>query len=393
MKFASTPFTRLLSVCAALLLLTSACAGDEIKDPAPSTTNNGVNNGSMNNGSMNNGSMNNGQNNGMSCDGCMTARGFCDPGKTATACGAGGGLCKACQGGQDCDDSGQCVDPPECTPANCTGCCDAAGKCQTGKNPMACGATGLGCEKCPEGASCPEGACVLPCGPDNCTGCCDATGQCQNGDVDTVCGKGGEACGDCSTNDQVCAIGVCIAKVCAETCTGCCDSGGNCIMNTDDAMCGKEGNACEQCGTGKTCEMGACAAAAGSLWNVVVVNGEVAPKKPDDSSWDAFGGLPDPYVVAKVTDPLTGDEFEGETDNGSGTLNPEWNETVLMGITEGVLLNGITFEYWDDDLASDDEICTVVVQPDMTTFSAQIVESTCDTDAASKFRWRFEAAN
>lgn len=45
-----------------------------------------------------------------------------------------------------------------------------------------------------------------------CTGCCDAAGVCQSGSSQTTCGVAGRACTTCSTA-QTCAVGVCVGGV------------------------------------------------------------------------------------------------------------------------------------------------------------------------------------
>lgn len=53
-----------------------------------------------------------------------------------------------------------CGPPPAtCTPANCFGCCDAAGACQTGASDLACGLGGQACGACTLGTSCQANAC------------------------------------------------------------------------------------------------------------------------------------------------------------------------------------------------------------------------------------------
>ena len=50
------------------------------------------------------------------------------------------------------------------------------------------------------------------CSPATCTGCCDASSTCQPGTTSTACGKTANACGAC-TSGQTCQAQVCTATV------------------------------------------------------------------------------------------------------------------------------------------------------------------------------------
>ncbi|MHB8875403.1 MAG: choice-of-anchor D domain-containing protein [Myxococcaceae bacterium] len=58
-----------------------------------------------------------------------------------------------------------CFEPPPapgCGPANCQGCCDPAGMCQSGVALQACGVAGLACSSCQAGQLCFAGQCTTP---------------------------------------------------------------------------------------------------------------------------------------------------------------------------------------------------------------------------------------
>ena len=63
---------------------------------------------------------------------------------SSASCGSGGGG----SGGK-------------CSKTNCGGCCDAAGMCQLGTAPAACGAAGNACQLCPGGQICSLGTCKV----------------------------------------------------------------------------------------------------------------------------------------------------------------------------------------------------------------------------------------
>ncbi|MEW5743517.1 MAG: hypothetical protein AB1938_31690, partial [Myxococcota bacterium] len=48
----------------------------------------------------------------------------------------------------------------KCSASSCNGCCDAAGVCQTGVLPEACGTGGLACFACAPGQTCQFGVCI-----------------------------------------------------------------------------------------------------------------------------------------------------------------------------------------------------------------------------------------
>lgn len=50
--------------------------------------------------------------------------------------------------------------PVECTPSNCGGCCNEAGKCMPGDTERACGTGGRKCVSCPSKATCQNGECI-----------------------------------------------------------------------------------------------------------------------------------------------------------------------------------------------------------------------------------------
>jgi hypothetical protein len=53
-----------------------------------------------------------------------------------------------------------CGGASTCTPATCrSGCCDAAGVCQSGQSALACGAVGNACQACASGSLCVSGSC------------------------------------------------------------------------------------------------------------------------------------------------------------------------------------------------------------------------------------------
>lgn len=116
----------------------------------------------------------------------------------------------------------------KCSPASCTGCCDAKGACvkdPDNKKAATCGKNGASCQDCGAGTCDAAQVCmggtgggmgggtgggtgggmVTACNSTNCSGCCPAGGgSCipyasQNANT---CGGGAAACGACTTGQQ-----------------------------------------------------------------------------------------------------------------------------------------------------------------------------------------------
>jgi hypothetical protein len=86
---------------------------------------------------------------------------------------------------------------------------------------------------------------------------------------------------------------------------------------------------------------------------VYLIDAAVPPTDPSGSSWDLFGGLPDPYVIVSIPD--TGQSARSATiDN---TLSPVWDAAVLLGVTAQSLTSGsgISYAMFDEDIGSPDD--------------------------------------
>ena len=322
------------------------------------------------------------------CFGCIDENGDCLSGDEQDACGEGGEDCEPCGEGTVCEDDGQCVEPPSCSPDTCEGCCDADSICQDGEALEACGTGGAGCSACPTVASCVDGLCVLGCGADNCDGCCNADGDCVAMPSDAACGANGGACVDCTATGASCGGGACVAVDCQATCTGCC-AGDMCVDPVTAAQCGSGGGSCVACSGDQMCAAGICETPPGGTWNLVMLSADIAASKPNGAGWDSFGAPPDVYAEAYTYDPQTGDEWYYGTSVVYDTWTPVWNEVVLEDVTTEALTEGLEFLLVDLDDFFDDDICYgfVTVQPAMMNV---IVETTCDTDPGTKWRWKLE---
>ncbi len=242
------------------------------------------------------------------------------------------------------------VQVARCTAANCPGCC-RDDRCEEGKSTSACGKAGEACETCSGIASCTDGACKEPCSENNCTGCCDGD-TCVAGGAKDECGTGGAACSACA-GALVCSKGTCIDGSCRANCTnGCCSATG-CQTGTARNACGKGGEACVDCGAGRTCSSGACVLDRTSLWDFYVSFAEIPEKSRSNNPWDAFNGLPDPYLLAFASEGAA--TASGKTTAPADTLVPIWMETPLTKVKASTFLENLSFEIWDEDTLDPDD--------------------------------------
>lgn len=194
------------------------------------------------------------------CGGCCSG-GICIPFPTTIQCGANGGACVTCSGGQVCSSLGICSAPSQCDIGNCfSGCCNSSGSCVK-PSALACGEKGEPCKRCGPGEIC-DGTthiCVTnPCNAATCpNGCCTVDGVCKGGTTNDFCGlpEGGN-CESCNSL-QTCTNRQCVTKQCdySNCATGCCDGSGNCVVGYLDNSCGAGGSTCMDCSAlGEKCD-------------------------------------------------------------------------------------------------------------------------------------------
>ena len=288
---------------------------------------------------------------GSACQGCV-ADGVCVPGTTNAACGRDGDACSPCTGETSCEDQA-CLPPAQCDATTCpTGCCDDNDACQPGTTLSACGGGGERCETCANG-SCTAGACALGCDAATCDGCCTAQGQCITATSATQCGKNGDACEACS-GGLGCSDGECADTSCTATCSGCC-TGSICNETSqfDSAACGDDGDVCRVCGAATICTNGDCVPDNLTRWDLVILSGIVSATNPQNGSWDAFGGLPDPKLcVGSQDDPSVC------VAPISNTLTPVWNggAVIAANLTPSDIYGNLFWSMYDHDPTSFDDI-------------------------------------
>ena len=304
------------------------------------------------------------------CAGCCSGT-TCQPGTVFHLCGKGGQACKPCQTGQACN-AGVCgVPPAQCTPANCSGCCDG-NKCQPGATNTHCGYGGIKCMPCSGGKVCNKGTCGTPpptCTPANCSGCCSG-GSCNPGTTATHCGAGGQQCKQCS-GGKVCQFGVCTTPrpTCGPgNCSGCC-SGTTCISSTSTSNCGVAGAKCKSCAKYQKCTSGNCDLDMYSKWTVTLSYADLLTSK----SWD-MGGKPDAYGVVTL-----GSQSK-TTKIINDTYYPTWNEYLFNATASAIVSLQLKVLLRDSDVTWDQDIgtCLISTSKSELTSGAKFVYN-CDT--------------
>ncbi len=118
------------------------------------------------------------------------------------------------------------------------------------------------------------------------------------------------------------------------------DSGntGGCISNAD----------CEE---DQRCEDSVCRNIFGRSWRIQVHNITVTSKMPNGEDWDAFGGLPDIFVIVEKN---STEVFRTETvdDSLSASWSSAYSSTVLNKS------DSLSFLIYDEDVVFDDHIST-----------------------------------
>jgi hypothetical protein len=179
-----------------------------------------------------------------------------------------------------------------------------------------CGGGGGGGGGGSGGFGCIPACTARNCGDDSCGGTC---GSCQQG---YVCSADGTCKPGCAPQ---CGGKTCGPDGCGGSC-GSCDRG-------------------YKCGGAGTCEIDPAA-----QWILTVTNGKVSEKDPGGAAWDFPGGLPDPFVC------LTINGVHKCTSTANDTLMPVWNEQFTG--TAIALESGVVVEIWDEDVSTNDPICS-----------------------------------
>ncbi len=148
-------------------------------------------------------------------------------------------------------------------------------------------------------------------------------------------GCGGSGDGDDDVPDatvaSMCGDDICNGDETTGTCPGDCP----CSPQPDDSCTGEN-----------ICVGDSCVSAFGRNYRIIIYNGTMTTTDELGETWDAAGGLPDPFVVIA----LNGTPLSMST-AVQDTLTPVWNQYV-----DSVIPAGSTFSIavYDEDIASDD---------------------------------------
>lgn len=245
----------------------------------------------------------------------------CESSSPTTGGGGGGGCIPSCAGRSCGDDGcgglcGSCGPDTYCNAGACV-----SGACTPQCQGRSCGGDGCGglCGTCGAGTSCQSGTCVAS-GP-TCTDQCSTT-----------------TCED-TANVAKCAIG---ASGCKEVQIVACSGGQICKNGT----CGKC-TASQDCPEQSVCGAGACKNYSGVKYRFTISAAKVPEKDLSGASWDALGGLPDPFVCLYV-----GGEQIGCTTAKDDTTSASWTSAKFeASVYEGDTLG---FEVLDEDASAND---------------------------------------
>lgn len=107
------------------------------------------------------------------------------------------------------------------------------------------------------------------------------------------------------------------------------------------------------CGPSFTCASGACVVDPASRWNVVIERVEVNQFDQAGEHWDAFGGLPDPFVQTRV-----GSESATPTRSRTAddTFTANLNTVGASDVRADALMAHLSFWVWDEDTSAHDRV-------------------------------------
>jgi len=193
-----------------------------------------------------------------------------------------------------------------------------------------------GCNTTHDDCKCTPNCLGLDCGPDPICG--ESCGTCSSG---WTCNALGQCISDCIPN---CAGRVCGPDpVCGQSC-GTCTGALECVNG--ECICIDD----YDCDDNSICIYESCTLAYGREYRFTVVSVEVSQNNPAGDTWDAVGGLPDPFVCFYRND-QTSTEFC--TYAKDDTLNATYNESFEAIIRES---DKWLMYVWDEDISDHDAI-------------------------------------
>ncbi len=279
--------------------------------------------------------------------------------------------------------NGVCVvDNTNGNKGSCTDSCTAGGasSCTSGNGFLICIKGANGClapseAPCPAGTKCTGNGICQAIGP-NCSDKCTANATaCTPQGLIQTCTMGADGCLALGT-PAPCATGqICSGTSCVKSCTDECTKGtGQCSAQGFQACAtGPDGcnhwqppqfcpsgqvcanGACGPCTASSQCDAvsicpanGACVNASGHSYVFTFTSASVPLTDSTGSSWDAFGGAPDPYAAVAVNGVKV-----VQTTAKPDTFTPIWGESITVTLSVG---DKVEVQLWDQDSMSDDFI-------------------------------------
>lgn len=168
------------------------------------------------------------------------------------------------------------------------------------------------------------------------------------------------------------------------TCGGCC-SGTRCESGSTALLCGTGGAACTACRAREVCTGGACVVDPASFWAVVLDTIRLDTTDYTGAAWDSFGGAPDPLVYVRVGSATAP---QGSVDGPDDVFIITYTTANRIGFLRAdALLTYLRFEIYDEDVASNDGVCTYTYSAassplQSSAFTGTTQTSTCTRDPA-----------
>jgi hypothetical protein len=163
-----------------------------------------------------------------------------------------------------------------------------------------------------------------------------------------------------------------------SNCQGCCTADGECVTGTTISECGRSGAACQSCAVEQLCGASGCEFDGDRRWEVTAVSANVAQRNGAGETWDAAGGLPDPLVC------VTEGGSRMCTSSRADTLTPTWSQPLVQTKAQN-LASGIFIEFFDEDLTTNDTICSGTIMVANDNFRASRFGVTCGSLTTIEF--------
>lgn len=130
------------------------------------------------------------------------------------------------------------------------------------------------------------------------------------------------------------------------------------------------------CDSSSVCVTRKCVLAAGREYLFIIKSAQIAERKKDGTTWDASGGLPDPFATLVIDDTVI-----ASTSTKNDTLSPQWNEQVPAVVNA---TSKIVIQLTDEDLSNHDGIEAVQYRdPIQLVRQGKVTGKLCDVCSSS----------